>query len=764
MFAYALTIFLGAFLLFQVEPIIGKYILPWFGGSPGVWTTCLLFFQALLLGGYAYAHLTSRFLKPKSQAWLHLALLACSVALLPIIPADTWKPTGFGHPTWQILALLVVNLGLPYLTLSATGPLVQEWYRRTHPGSSPYRLYSLSNAGSLLALASYPFLVEWLFPRRTQATIWGWGLVIFAGVCGFCAWRMSRTVAGLAVAGGAEPGGRADPSPFPEAAEPAGPDRTTPLEWCWWIALPALASVLLLATTNKLCQDLAVVPFLWVLPLGLYLVSFILCFDSPRWYVPSLWSALAIIGVAGIGKLLFIEDDAPLLMQVIVYSVALLAGCMVCHGELYRLRPNPRRLTAFYLAISAGGAIGGILVAVIAPHVFNSFAELPVGYWTLTLVIATVCVWKRSRGLAWGTLFGAVASLFIVPLLDVTKFEHWHDLRVAYAKALVGFSHEFRWWIFAVLGLGVIGFAGRKGIVRVWTVRSAGFVAAACLAAAIAFFHQEIDAREDRVSASRSFFGVLTVFQYEQDNPLEHYYLLLHGKITHGMQFVDKEKATWATTYYGPTSGVGRAINSLPKDRGRKLGLVGLGTGSLAAYVRRPDTMRIYEINPQVEQLAQSRFTYVPRAPGKVSIVDGDARLSMEQELKDGQRQQYDLLALDAFNSDAIPVHLLTREAFKTYLDHLAPDGIIAVHISNRYFDLEPVVTNLARDLGLSVVTVDDDDNGEWWIYDTTWMLLSKDPNALKRDSIAKGASQSVGNMAIPVWTDDYTALFKILR
>lgn len=751
MFAYALTIFLGAFLLFQVEPIIGKYILPWFGGSPGVWTTCLLFFQALLLGGYAYAHVTSRWLKPKTQTWLHLALLALSVGLLPIIPSDSWKPTGFGHPTWQILALLVVNLGLPYLTLSATGPLVQEWYRRTHPGASPYRLYSLSNAGSLLALASYPFLFEWMFPRRTQATIWAWGLVIFAVVCGFCAWRMSRTAPAAVRA--AAPSADAD-----------GTDRTSAVEWCWWIGLPALASVLLLATTNKLCQDLAVVPFLWVLPLGLYLVSFILCFDSPRWYVPSLWSALAIVGVAGIAKLLFVEDDAPLLMQVIVYSVALLAGCMVCHGELYRLRPNPQRLTAFYLAISAGGAIGGVFVAVVAPHLFNSFAELPVGYWALTDVLVAVGVWKRSRGLALGVLFGALAALFVVPLLDVDKFRHWHEFSQAYGRSAGTFFKDFHWWIAGLLVAAVACHAGKRGLVRVWTDRGAVFVGLVCLAAGAIFICQEHDSHADRVSASRNFFGVLTVFEYERDNPLDRYYLLLHGKITHGLQFADPVKATWPTTYYGPTSGVGRAIGSLPKDRGRKLGLVGLGTGSLAAYVRRPDTMRIYEINPQVERLAQSRFTYVPRAPGQVEIVDGDARLSMEQELKAGQPQRYDLLALDAFNSDAIPVHLLTREAFQTYLAHLAPDGIIAVHISNRYFDLEPVVTNLARDLGLAVVTVDDDENGEWWIYDTTWMLVAKDPKVLQRAGIAKGATQSIGNVSIPVWTDDYTSLFKILR
>jgi SAM-dependent methyltransferase len=759
MLAYALTIFTGAFLLFQVQPIIGKYILPWFGGSPGVWTTCLLFFQIVLLGGYTYAHLISRYLKPRTAAVVHGVLLVVSVALLPITPHDSWKPDGTGSPTLQILALLAANLGLPYLVLSATGPLIQEWARRTHPSASPFRLYALSNAGSLLALGSYPFFFEWMFSRRQQAAMWGWGLVFFALICGFCAWRMKSAAR--------RPGALAnlqfDAEPAVASLAPAG--RVPPsIDSLSWLALPALASVLLMATTNKLCQDLAVVPFLWVLPLGLYLLSFILCFDSPRWYVRWIWAGLVVVGVAGIAALLLMDDDAPLSEQVIVYSLALFSGCMICHGELYRLKPDPRRLTSYYLMIAAGGALGGVLVAVVAPHVFNSFAELPISYWFLTVMIATIAVRDRSLALGVGVLAGAVIALFVLPGLSVAWEGSFRTSVRHYAVELGKYGRDYRWWIAGILGAAVLCYGHwRQNSAQRWSMRAAAFMILVSGILGYAFCVQAREARVNSVSASRNFFGMLTVFQYG-DEPEGEYNLLLHGKITHGMQFTDRAKSTWPTSYYGRTSGVGRAIGSLPGDRGRKIGLVGLGTGTLAAYGRKADTIRIYEINPAVEALAQSRFTYVPHSPARVEIVHGDARLSMEQELARGEPQNYDVLALDAFNSDAIPVHLLTREAFAVYLRHLKPDGIIAVHISNRYFDLQPVVTNLARNFGLAAVTIDDDDKGDWWIYDTTWMLMARDPKVLDRAAIAKGATKPYNRMEVPLWTDDYTALFKILK
>jgi hypothetical protein len=756
MLAYALAIFTGAFLLFQVQPIVGKYILPWFGGSPGVWTTCLLFFQVVLLGGYAYAHFLSRWLKPRLAARVHGGLLLAALVCLPITPSDRWKPVGAGNPTLQILILLLANLGLPYLVLSATGPLIQEWARRTHPSASPYRLYALSNLGSLLALGSYPFWFEWMFSRREQATMWSWGLGLFVLICGYCAYR---------IGGARSPGALERPANLDQAQlEPAQVDSFN-LDRIWWLALPALASVLLMATTNKLCQDLAVVPFLWVLPLGLYLLSFILCFDSPRWYVRGFWTALLVLGAAGIATLLLKEDNVSLLEQVIVYAVALFAGCMVCHGELYRLKPNPRQLTGYYLTISAGGALGGLMVAIVAPLVFHSFAELPIGYWFLTVVIATLAMQDGSLSLSVGVLVGAVAALLIVPALGVEWSLTWHGAVRDYVKSLGKFGRDYPGWIGGVLAAGLLSFGHwRTGMIRTWTLRSTAFLLLVSGILGYAFLLQERNARENSISASRNFFGLLTVYRYG-DAPLGEYNLLLHGKITHGMQFTDPVKSRWPTTYYGPTSGVGRAIGSLPHDRGRKLGLVGLGTGTLASYGRAADHIRIYEINPAVEQLSQSRFTYVNSSPAHVEIVHGDARLSMEQELARHEPQGFDVLALDAFNSDAIPVHLLTREAFAIYLQQIAPDGIIAVHISNRYFDLQPVVTHLAKEFGLACVTVDDDQgNDQWWIYETTWMLVARDPAVLQRSLIKSGSTKSYDRAGVPLWTDDYTSLFKILK
>ena len=369
---YALTIFTGAFLLFQVQPLIGKYILPWFGGGPGVWTTCMLFFQVLLLGGYAYAHFTSRWLKPRAQAVVHLVLLAAALALLPITPSDSWKPHGGGNPTLQILALLAVSLGLPYFVLSATGPLIQQWFSRAKPGRSPYRLYALSNVGSLLALVSYPFFFETHFTRKTQAGLWAWGLVAYVLCCGFCAVRLWKSEVQSLKSKAAKSG-----SPEAESQAANAPTRLAPriptldsqpstLNYLLWLLLPACASVLLLATTNKLCQDVAVIPFLWVLPLALYLLSFIICFDSPRWYVRFPFTLALIAALGGLCWALFNAGatwPCPNNWRCIAAGSSSAAWCVT--GSFTGCKPDPRQLTGFYLMIAAGGALGGVFVAVV---------------------------------------------------------------------------------------------------------------------------------------------------------------------------------------------------------------------------------------------------------------------------------------------------------------------------------------------------------------------------------------------------------------
>lgn len=759
MVLYALAVFFGAFLLFQVQPLIGKYILPWFGGSPGVWTTCLLFFQAILLGGYAYAHATSTWLKPRQQAWLHLILLCLALLTLPIIPSVDWKPTGGAEPVARILLLLLATLGLPYFVLSATGPLLQRWFSHTYPGVSPYRLYALSNVGSLLALLSYPFYFESAFTRQTQAYAWSGGLVLFAILCGACAWRI-RSVESV--------------DPELNAAElPEGrqrqPDESRPTwgQRSLWLVLPTLASILLIATTNQLSQDIAVIPFLWVLPLALYLLTFILCFDHPRWYQRGAFGMLLVLGTVVVCRLLYVEPGAPMMLQIIGYSGTLFVACMVCHGELHRLKPSPRFLTSFYLHISAGGALGGVLVAVVAPLVFNRYAELQIGLWALSYTVGLICLRDRAKSWAESIALGAVLAFLMLPLLWV----EWTGSVVSWLKAYGGaFVDVYReHWkelalFFVILLLAFVG--GGKLRAREWRPRMAGFVMMLCVGLGIFFIVQIQRAAGTALVATRNFYGSLKVYEDLPDREYGHHYKLIHGVITHGLQFKNPIQSMWPTTYYGETSGVGLAIKHLQKPEGsRKLGLVGLGTGSLATYGRAGDQVHIYEINPDVERVARDYFTYLEESDADIQVVLGDARLSMEEELGRGEPQQFDLLALDAFSSDAIPIHLLTKEAFDLYLRHLEKDGIIAVHISNRYLDLQPVVEKLAHEFGLSVATVSDDESESWWIYRTKWVLIAREERLLEADEIREKTSPlSAKTDQAPIWTDDHASLVQVLR
>ena len=770
MLPYALTIFTGAFLLFQVQPLIGKYILPWFGGGPGVWTTCLLFFQTVLLAGYAYAHFSSKYLKPRRQAVVHGVLLLLSVALLPIIPSESWKAHVSGDPIIHILLLLTVCLGLPYFVLSSTGPLMQQWFSQTNPGVSPYRLYALSNVGSLLALLSYPFYFEWQFSRHTQASLWSAGLGVFVIACGYCAWRLWRS----------EPAaGSVSAAPAEEAAPAASlQDRLL------WLGLPAVASVLLLATTNKLCQEVAVVPFLWVLPLSLYLLSFILCFDHARWYHRGVFIALLAVGIATVCHLLSSGNSAPLAQQIAGYTATLFVACMVCHGELYRLKPAPRHLTSYYLYISAGGALGGFLVAVVAPLVFKEYWELQAGYWALSYCLGVLCFRHRSRVFAFAAGAGLLLASWTVPVLRASLKSSpglWGQFKELTRKFLgdSGIGSELKefyrdHWIVLVTVLVVFlacTLEVRRGRwLREWQPRMGGFLMLCSVGLGLVFLVQMRrgdDDEESRVklSSSRNFYGTLKVFEYNPDESEGRYNLLLNGAITHGMQFKSLPQATWPTSYYGESSGVGLAIKHLVAPNGKRIGLVGLGTGTLAAYGRKGDYLRIYDINPAVKGVALSQFTYVAFCAAKVDIILGDARLSMERELAAGQSQQFDLLALDAFSSDAIPVHLLTKEAFEIYLKHLTTNGVIAVHTSNRYLNLRPVVEGLARQFGLKTATISDDDEKDWWIYRTTWILVTRNQALLDNEEI-RAATDSPETPAKPVglWTDDHASLYEILK
>ena len=795
MAAYALTIFIGAFLLFQVQPLMGKYILPWFGGGPGVWTTCMLFFQVLLLWGYAYAHFTTRWLKPRKQALLHLVLLLAALALLPITPNDSWKPHGGGNPTLHILALLAVSLGLPYFVLSSTGPLIQHWFSRANPGVSPYRLYALSNVGSLLALLSYPFYFETHFTRITQATLWAWGLVAYVLCCGLCVLKVWKAEARMR---------HAEPAPTEHAPcdTPLSPQLST-LNQLLWLLLPACASVLLLATTNKLCQDVAVVPFLWILPLALYLLSFVICFDSPRWYMRFPFTIALVAAMAGWCWALFYGSDWELGKQVTVYCGGLFICCLVCHGELYRLKPDPRHLTRFYLLIAAGGALGGLFVAVAAPLLFTDYYELHWGLFLCGLLFLVVCIADRTAATKAcevdgpravpgpqqmptptpqrcepGTTCGPVPSTpgpaatdwrwfaCVLPLFIFVGLD-WVIARLARhaAPMLKGHFTGFRIAMWAIVALLIVSWIARAKFrnFRHWHFLTCLWLSLGLAGLGATLWMQARESREDRVFRSRSFYGVLTVYEHDKRDPQSHHFLLQHGRITHGLQFVDPIRATWPVSYYGPQSGIALGVEALPAGP-RRIGVVGLGTGTMAAFGRPGDYVRLYEINPQVQQVATSWFTYLPHCKGNAEVALGDARLSLERE----QPEHFDLLVLDAFSSDAIPVHLLTKEAFELYERHLNTNGMIAVHISNHYLDLEPVVVNLARHFGYKLAAIDyddTDDQEDWWLYSSTWILLTRDQRIIDSPAIHTACyTVHTNSTKVPLWTDDFTSLFQVLK
>jgi hypothetical protein len=763
MAAYALTIFTGAFLLFQVQPIIGKYILPWFGGGPGVWTTCMLFFQVLLLGGYAYAHLTSRWLKLRTQAMVHLVLLAAALALLPITPADSWQPHGGGDPTVQILALLAASLGLPYFVLSSTSPLIQQWLSCTRPGNSPYRLYALSNVGSLLALVSYPFFFETHFTRKIQAGLWAWGLVAYVVCCGFCAIRLWKSEV---------------QSPEVEAAFARRATRNTlhasvdsqpsAFNRLLWLLLPTCASVLLLATTNELCQDVAVIPFLWVAPLALYLLSFIICFDSSRWYVryPFALALVAVLG--GLCWAMLNGSELSLSRQVPVYCGGLFICCMVCHGELYRLKPDPRHLTAYYLMIAAGGALGGLLVAVAAPLLFADYYELHLGLLFCGLLFLLVCIAAPAgspgaevRSLKWNEWRWLACTLTLLVFGGLDRLLAWLPAHAGPIPEGLVAGCRIALWSMLVLGVA-FGMARRKlQSFQHWRLLTCVWLSLGMLAFGAILWKQVHDAGGKRVCCSRNFYGVLKVHEHEKNDPTSHYFLLLHGQITHGLQFVDPARATWPVSYYGAKSGIGLGVAALPTGP-RRIGVVGLGTGTMAAFGRAGDCLRFYEINPQVQSVATSWFSYLTKSAATVEVVLGDARLSLERD----PPQHFDLLALDAFSGDAIPVHLLTKEAFEVYQRHLNADGIIAVHISNDGLDLEPVVVNLARHFGYKLASIHHEEpGGAWWLYPSTWVLLSRSEQIIDSPAIRSAASVvNTNDIKVPLWTDDFASLFQILR
>ena len=664
---YAATIFLSSFLLFLVQPIIAKQILPWFGGSAGVWTTSLVFFQSVLLAGYAYADLTMR-LGVRRQALLHIALLAISLAFLPILASSGWKPQGDEQPIARILLLLVATIGLPYFLLSTTTPLLQAWYWGRFRSAVPYRLFALSNFASLLALLGFPLLLEPVFDLKQLG--WGWS-VLYAGLVVLCGATAALSRNGAPAK---------DPAHQPGAPAPA---RAAHL---WWLALSAMGSVMLLAVTNHITQNIASIPFLWVLPLALYLASFILAFDHPRWYLR--WLFLAALA-ALLPAMAFYVPSLDLKLAAPLYLAGLFVSCMFCHGELARLKPDPAYLTRFYLMISLGGALGAVLVAIVAPLALSGYFEL-------------------------GIALALLGALFVARLRGVVL---------------------------------VLGGAAVAAATAVLVVRGA------------------IDYVANVRVMERDFYGVVRTVDHLSPVP---YRSMYNGGITHGGQLLGDSLRNVPADYFSPGSGYGRVLGTLHElNAGKPLsvGIIGLGAGVVAAWMRPDDALTFYEISPRVLQVARREFTFLADTPARTSIVMGDGRLSLEREPPRG----YDLLGIDAFSGDSIPMHLVTREAMAIYVKHIKPGGVIVFQATNRFIDLLPVVKRLAAEFGFEAVNVADDPSGaeesfEYWYSSTDQIIVTRNPAILKAQRIAEAAAPIEDRKDLPTFTDSHYNLLRILK
>lgn len=670
---YAGTIFLSAFLLFLVQPVVAKQILPWFGGSAAVWTTCMVFFQSILLAGYAYADFTMK-LGLRRQAMLHAGLLLLSLALLPILPDAHWKPAGDAEPIGRILLLLTATIGLPYFLLSSTTPLLQAWYWQRFRSAVPYRLFALSNFASMLALLGFPMLFEPALSLPQLGVGWSALYAIFAVVCALTGYISARGANGNRAAPEASAGAVTGP---PVKAPSVG-------RQVLWLSLSAMGSMMLLAVTNHVTQNIASVPFLWVIPLALYLLTFILCFDHPRWYKRGLFLLLL---AAAVPAMAWFIGSLNLHVAVPLYFAGLFVACMACHGELASLKPDPSHLTRFYLMISVGGALGAVLIAIVAP------LTLP-GYFELGIVLVLL------------------AGLLAIRLQGATS----------------------------VLAIGVTA------------------------ASLVLVVRGGMDYTDGIRTMARDFYGVVRTRDWQEPTP---YRTMLHGAIMHGGQLLGPKYKNVPADYFSPGSGYGRVFSTLnelyPKEP-RAIGVIGLGAGVLAAYGRAGDSMVFYEISPRVVDIARQEFSLLADSAAKIDVVMGDGRLSLEREAP----RRFDLMGIDAFSGDSIPMHLITREAMALYARHLKDDGVIVFQATNRFVNLPPVIKRLAAEVGMHAVLVSDTppaaDDFTYWYSSTDQVVVSRNRELLKSGALGKGAIDIADIPGLPTFTDAHHNLIRILK
>jgi hypothetical protein len=679
---FAIAIFLSSSLLFLLEPLAGKRVLPLLGGSAAVWAACLVFFQSALLLGYFVAHWLVTRTRTRTQIVVFAGLLAVSIGQL-LLSVDPHLTADVAHPILSVMWLMTALIGIPFVTLSSASPLLQAWYARAAqpaagvagaPVTHPYRLFAVSNIGSLLSLLLYPFLVEPRLTLRDQTVALASGFTVF--VIAFAA--IVRSVWRAPTALSLSP---SDVVPLDDV-----PDDTMPRR-ILWVLLAVCGSLLLSATTNHLTQNVAAIPLLWIIPLVLYLLSFVVAFTDERWR-PRVVTAL--LGAAGIGAAAYYQWKgdyySPLVRVVATYSGAVFLVSLFCHSELYARRPQASRLTTFYLCVAAGGAIGALMVGVLAPTVLTGTYEVIVGL-CLAAGLGLVVTWSSG----WiPRAFWFAATVLMVALL-VTK----------------------------VRG------QGGGNIVRV-----------------------------------RNFYGTLRVSQSKDTYFRATARTLFNGIIQHGQQVFRADLKTTPTTYYGRSSGVGLALDNCCDDRPRRIGVIGLGTGTIAAYGRPGDVVRFYDINPATEPIARHYFTYLRDSPARTEIVLGDARVSLAGE----PPQRFDVLAIDAFTGDAIPVHLLTSQALELYRRHMTPKGIVAFHVSNHFLDLAPVVEQLATHAGMKTAFISNGGDRTRDLDSSDWVLVTTDENFLMKAPIARVQQAITVPPRLRLWTDDYNSLLPILR
>lgn len=748
---FGLTMFLSAFLLFQVQLIISKYILPWFGGSAAVWTTSMLVFQLLLLAGYVYSHLISG-LPLRSQARLHLALLALALILVvsltvlwpsAVTPSSNWKPSDSQHPVRDVILITLLATALPFFVLSTTGPLLQHWFAQHGGDSRTYRLYSVSNLGSLLGLLAFPLVLEPLLRLTIQGLLWSALFVLFCIGCGWCAWNASKS------------------SPIAASNHPSNPVNSasnspvSPLKYALWFLLAACASTLLLATTNQLCQEIISMPLLWVVPLALYLLSFILCFDHPRWYRREIFHPLFILGIFVLcAAMVFAQRTA----QIIVMPLLLFVTCMICHGELVRLKPGVRRLTSFYLAVSAGGAIGGIFVAIVAPNIFRFFTEFQLALGACA-ALAFLCLLLDENSWLYSRAFWLPCTIAAGVLLCIAATAQWIP---ALAKQLED-SYFYAWALFVAALLLLAAFIQSKSAARKGGFRFVQLLSVAVTLLATFALYESAKPEPGLFLGRRNFYGALRIFELGQGGKA-----LFHAHTLHGAQ-LNPPNDRLPMAYYGPQSGIGILLQTHPKrsdpNGTLRVGIVGLGAGTLAVYGRPGDYFRYYEINPQVVDLSRGPhpvFTYLRDSAATVDTQLGDARLLLEQEAAQGSTQKFDILVLDAFSGDAVPVHLLTKEAFDTYAKHLRDDhSIIAMHLSSRHINLLPVMEGLREyTRTYSLVKFSE---GNYPFIESLWVFLAKRPESLQVPGLTPSFPPSMPQAGPRLWTDDYSDILHLI-